>query len=59
MTSQQILQLTLFGLFVGGYSVLALYMVGRAVGGARVLAHVRVAGQSWKARANRLRRAIG
>jgi len=51
MTSQQILQLTLFGLFVGGYSVLALYMVGRAVGGGRVLAQVR-------AGATRLRRAI-
>jgi hypothetical protein len=51
MNSQQILQLTLFGLFVGGYSILAIFMVGRAVGGGRVLAQVR-------ARATRLRRAI-
>jgi hypothetical protein len=59
MNSQQILQISLFGLFVGGYSLLALFMVGRAVGGGRVLAQVRVAGQNWKARASRLRRAVG
>jgi hypothetical protein len=34
-------------------------MVGRAVGGGRVLAQVKVAGQNWKARASRLRRAVG
>lgn len=59
MNSQQIFQLSLFGLFVGGYSLLALFMVGRAVGGGRMLAQVRVTGQNWKARASRLRRAIG
>jgi len=59
MNSQQILQITLFGLFVGGYSVLALFMVARAVGATRVLAQARATGQTWKARAIRVRRAIG
>jgi hypothetical protein len=52
MNSQQILQISFFGLFVGGYSIMALYFVGRAMIGSRVLSR-----QTWKAQALRLRRA--